>query len=208
MRRMEISGRRTSSLARRLGLDRNPLRRGTDRAEAWIRISLVLAFLIGAPLAAWGAGSWAESVAPTAAHLQLAGEHRVPATLLRSVPGDSDQWFTVRFAWVKARWTVPHGPVRTGYVQAPVGSRSGSTVPVWLDRAWLDRAAAAAQPDPGLGAHDGRPRARRAGAAVAGHAGNPRPHHEPAAAGQLGTGVVGDRATVDPAPPLTSKPHR
>ena len=137
MRRMEISGRRTSSLARRLGLDRNPLRRGTDRAEAWIRISLVLAFLIGAPLAAWGAGSWAESVAPTAAHLQLAGEHRVPATLLRSVPGESDQWFTVRFAWVKARWTVPHGPVRTGYVQAPVGSRSGSTVPVWLDRAGL-----------------------------------------------------------------------
>jgi len=134
MRRMGISGRWTSSLARRLGLDRNPLRRGTDRAEAWIRIALVLAFLTGAPLAAWGAESWAESVAPTAAHLQLAGEHRVPATLLRSAPGDSDQWFTVRFAWVKARWAVPHGPVRTGYVQAPVGSRAGSTVQVWLDR--------------------------------------------------------------------------
>ena len=69
MRTMEISGRRTSPLARRLGLDRNPLRRGSDRAEAWIRIALVLAFLIGAPLAAWGA-KWAESVAPTAAHLQ------------------------------------------------------------------------------------------------------------------------------------------
>ena len=134
MRRMEISGRRTPSLARRLGLDRNPLRRGTDRAEAWIRIALVLAFLIGAPLAAWGTGSWAESVAPTAAHLQRAGEHRVPATLLRNVPGDADQWFTVRFAWVKARWTVPDGTVRTGYVQAPVGSPAGSTVPVWLDR--------------------------------------------------------------------------
>jgi hypothetical protein len=134
MRGMEISGRRASSLARRLGLDRNPLRRSTDRAEAWIRIALVLAFLIGAPLAAWGAGSWAESVAPTAAHLRLAGEHRVPATLLRSVPGNPDQWFTVRFAWVKARWHVPAGPVRTGYVQAPVGSRKGSTVPVWLDR--------------------------------------------------------------------------
>ena len=134
MRRMEISGRWTASLARKLGLDRNPLRRGTDRAEAWIRIALVLAFLIGAPLAAWGAGSWAESVAPTAVHLQLAGEHRVPAKLLRNVPGDSDQWFTVRLAWVKARWTVPGGPVRTGLVQAPVGSRAGSTVPVWLDR--------------------------------------------------------------------------
>jgi len=134
MRRMEIRGRWTASLARKLGLDRNPLRRGADRAEAWIRIALVLAFLIGAPLVAWGAGSWAESVAPTAAHLQLAGEHRVPATLLRSVPGDSDQWFTVRFAWVKARFTVPGGPVRTDLVQAPVGSRAGSTVPVWLDR--------------------------------------------------------------------------
>jgi hypothetical protein len=131
---MEISGRWTSSLARKLGLDRNPLRRATDRAEAWIRIALVLAFLIGAPLAAWGAGTWAESVAPTAAHLLRAGEHRVPATLLRSVPGDSDQWFTVHFAWVKARWTVPGGPVRTGYVQAPVGSPKGSAVPVWLDR--------------------------------------------------------------------------
>ncbi len=204
MRRMEISGRRMPSLARRLGLDRNPLRRGTDRAEAWIRIALVLAFLIGAPLAAWGAGSWAGSVAPTAAHLQRAGEHRVPATLLRNVPGDADQWFTVRFAWVKARWTVPHGTVRTGYVQAPVGSPAGSTVPVWLDRSGLaHRAAAAAQPDPGLGPHDGRHRARRAGAAAAGHDGDPRPHHGPAAAGQLGTGMVGDRAPVDPAPPLT-----
>jgi len=134
MRRMEISGRWTSSCARKLGLDRNPLRRRTDRAEAWLRIALVLAFLIGAPLAAWGAGNWAGSVAPTAAHLRQAGEHHVPATLLRSVPGDSDQWFTVRFAWVKARWTVPGGPVRTGYVQAPVGSRADSTVQVWLDR--------------------------------------------------------------------------
>src|SRR5262249_61926418 len=116
------------------GWDSKRLRRGTDRAEAWRRIALVLAFLIGAPLAAWGAESWAESVAPTAAHLQQAGEHRVPATLLRNVPGESDQWFTVRFAWVKARWTVPRGPVRTGYVQAPVGSRAGSTVQVWLDR--------------------------------------------------------------------------
>ena len=135
MRGMGTSGRwASSSLVRRLGLDRNPLRRGTDWAEAWIRIALVLAFLIGAPLAAWGAGSWAGSVAPTAAHLQLAGEHRVPATLLRSVPGNPDQWFTMRFAWVKARWAVPGGPVRTGLVQAPAGRRAGSTVQVWLDR--------------------------------------------------------------------------
>src|SRR5262249_50122167 len=137
MRGMEISGRWTASLARKLGLDRNPLRRSTDRAEAWLRIALVLAFLIGAPLAAWGAGSWAESVAPTAAHLQLAGEHRVPAPLLRNGPGASDQGSPVRLAWVKAGWTVPGGPVRTGLVQAPVGSGAGRAVPVWLDRSGM-----------------------------------------------------------------------
>jgi hypothetical protein len=131
---MRISSRWTASLARRLGLDANPLRRGTDRAEAWIRIALVLAFLIGAPLTGWGAGRWAESVAPTAAHAQLAGGHRAPATLLAGVPISSAFYSGVRLGWVKARWAGPGGSVRTGYVQAPVGSRAGSAVQVWLDR--------------------------------------------------------------------------
>ena len=34
-----------------LGLDRNPLRRPTDRAEAWIRIGLLAVFLIAGPIA-------------------------------------------------------------------------------------------------------------------------------------------------------------
>ena len=43
-------------LARALGLDRNPLRRATDRAEAWIRVGLLAVFLIAGPMAALGAG--------------------------------------------------------------------------------------------------------------------------------------------------------
>ncbi|HUL25192.1 MAG TPA: hypothetical protein VLW44_05410 [Streptosporangiaceae bacterium] len=141
MRGMRVPGHRTASLARWLGLDRNPLRRGTDRAEAWIRIILVLAFLIGAPLACWGAGRWAGSVAPTAARAQHAGEHRVLATLLRSVPSGSDSLTELNLSWVRARWPVPGGPVRTGYVQAPAGSRAGRTVQVWLDRSGRPTAA-------------------------------------------------------------------
>jgi hypothetical protein len=133
MRGMRIPGHRTASLARRLGLDRNPLRRGTDRVEAWIRIALVLAFLIGAPLAFGGAERWAGSVAPTAAHAQQAGERRVTATVLQGAPSGSDSFTVVSLSWVKARWAVPGGAVRTGYVEAPAGSRAGSTVPVWLD---------------------------------------------------------------------------
>jgi cbb3-type cytochrome oxidase subunit 3 len=131
---MRIPGHRTASLARRLGLDRNPLRRRTDRAEAWIRIALVLAFLIGAPLAFWGAQRWAGSVAPTTVHAQQAGERRVPATLLQGVPGGGDTFAVVSFGWVRARWAMPGGSVRTGYVEAPTGSRAGSSVEVWLDR--------------------------------------------------------------------------
>jgi hypothetical protein len=134
VRGMQISAKWTASLARRLGLDGNPLRRGTDRAEAWIRISLVLAFVIGAPLAGWGAGRWAGSVAATAVHARLAGDHRVPATLLRGVPSGPDQQITLGLGLAKARWAGPGGSVHTGYVQAPAGSRAGSTVPVWLDR--------------------------------------------------------------------------
>ena len=124
VRGMRIPGHWTAWLTRRIGLDRNPLRRGTDRAEAWLRITLVLAFLIGAPLACWGAGHWAGSVAPTAARAQQAGEHRVPATLLRGAPSGSDSFTELNLSWVKARWVVPRGPVRTGYVQAPVGSHA------------------------------------------------------------------------------------
>jgi len=36
-------------LARALGLDRNPLRRATDRAEVWIRVGLLGIFLIAGP---------------------------------------------------------------------------------------------------------------------------------------------------------------
>jgi hypothetical protein len=46
-------------LARALGLDRNPLRRATDRAEAWIRVGLLAVFLIAGPMAALGAEHWA-----------------------------------------------------------------------------------------------------------------------------------------------------
>ena len=45
-------------LARTLGLDGNPLRRASDRAEAWIRAGLLVVFLTAGPLAALVAGQW------------------------------------------------------------------------------------------------------------------------------------------------------
>jgi hypothetical protein len=128
---------RVASLARRIGLDRNPLRRGIDWAEAWLRIILALAFLAGAPFAGWGAWRWAGSVAARTVAVQLASEHRVPATVTGSAP-DAGQYpyLTVPgLSWVTVRWRAPDGSRRTGYVEIPAHRRTGSIVRVWTDSA-------------------------------------------------------------------------
>jgi hypothetical protein len=51
--------------------DRNPLRRGCDRAEALISAGLVAAFVIGGPLAALAAGGWASHSGLRAGQVRL-----------------------------------------------------------------------------------------------------------------------------------------
>jgi len=70
-------------LARSLGLDRNPLRRATDRAEAWIRVGLLAVFLIVGPMAALSAGHWAYHAGTAAARVPAAPTHRVKPAALR-----------------------------------------------------------------------------------------------------------------------------
>ena len=77
-------------LARVLGLDRNPLRRATDRAEAWIRVGLLAVFLIAGPMAALSAGHWAYHAGTTAAPVPPAPAHRVQPAALRQAPTITD----------------------------------------------------------------------------------------------------------------------
>jgi hypothetical protein len=66
---------------RTLGLDRNPLRRATDRAEAWIRVGLVAVFLAAGPVAILGAGRWAGH-----AKIAVAQTSAAPTHLGRAAP--------------------------------------------------------------------------------------------------------------------------
>ena len=77
-------------LARALGLNRNPLRRATDRAEAWIRVGLLAVFLIAGPMAALGAGHWACHAGITAAGVPAGPTHRVKPAALRQAPTVTD----------------------------------------------------------------------------------------------------------------------
>ncbi len=124
-------------LRRRAGLDSNPLRRASDRAEAWIRLSLAVIFLIAAPLAAISVGNWSRASAASAARAQAAAEYQVRAVLLSGTrPATADPATdSLRPARARARWTAPDGRVRTGEVPVAAGTRAGSAVTVWTDAA-------------------------------------------------------------------------
>lgn len=109
--------------------DRNPLRRGADRAQAAIVTGLLGAFLAGAPLAAIGAARWAGGAAE---HAQRTARYPVAAVVLARVPLPSQSPYG---AWPAARatWTAPDGASRTGLVPAPPSASAGTTVTVWTD---------------------------------------------------------------------------
>jgi hypothetical protein len=114
-------------------LDRNPLRRKSDRLETVVLGVLLAVFLAAAPFAARAAASWAYATAARHAQTQQASVHRVPATLLQAAP----LWIVSgqgAVLDVQARWRAPDGQVRTGPVFAPSGAAAGSTVMVWTNQ--------------------------------------------------------------------------
>lgn len=118
-------------------LDRNPLRRRSDRIETAVLGLLIAAFLAGAPFAARAAGSltYAMSLREQRAQGAL---HQVQATLLQAAP-PLNGYANVAGAAPETpiRWRAPGSPVRTGYIFIPSGA-AGSTVLVWVNRAgWL-----------------------------------------------------------------------
>ena len=127
--------RSLARLARWLGIDRNPLRRGIDRVEAALRLVIILLAVVAVPAAAVAAGRWADHYALHRAQAERAVNHQVTAVLLEDAPesGIPDPYTSVQTAWVPARWQPPGQPPRTGQVLALVGAHKGSTVRTWID---------------------------------------------------------------------------
>jgi hypothetical protein len=122
-------------MTRRLGLDHNPLRRGSDVIEAWLLPAAVAVFLILGPVVA-GVTGWRVHADNLAAQRAERSWHRVPAVLLQAAPGPlmSDNGANSWLVWTTARWSAG-GRAHVGSIPAPAGTRAGATVPLWLDRA-------------------------------------------------------------------------
>jgi hypothetical protein len=109
---------KTTRLARRLGLDGNPLRRRTDKIEAWLVTLTLVVFLTGAPVLSMMAGrAWVTGQSG----------HRVSAVLLQAAPPVT--------GLVPARWIAPDGRMRTGRIPVSRGLAAGRTVSLWVNAA-------------------------------------------------------------------------
>ncbi|MFF9454168.1 Rv1733c family protein [Streptomyces flaveolus] len=117
---------------------RNPLRRRTDRMQAWIVLGLLLAAPAAALAAMFTVGDAAyRHYRDTAAHQERTRDH-VPAVLVRDAPRHpepgSDEARKTRYP-VEVRFTAPDAGTRTGKADVEPGLPAGSTVLVWVDTA-------------------------------------------------------------------------
>jgi len=115
----------TRSLLRRLGWHRSPLRRGSDRAEAWLNaVLLIVLVLAGSTLATVTArGAYRDQ--ERAAAWDRTHRFEVWAVLMSkpvSPPGAA-----------QAQWKAPDGTQRTGLVAATPKTAVGAWVPIWVD---------------------------------------------------------------------------
>jgi len=121
--------------ARRLGFDRNPLRRRTDRIEAVIRLAAVILLLVAVPIATIAVARQADRLALRQAQAQQAADHQVTAVLLQQAQatGVPDPYTSIQLTYVLARWQPSGQAPRSGQVLAPAGAHAGSTVKIWID---------------------------------------------------------------------------
>ncbi|TJZ44212.1 hypothetical protein FCH28_31190 [Streptomyces piniterrae] len=118
---------------------RNPLRRGTDRVEAWVALAAAVLIVLGAPFVGWFTGQAAHGALLDTVRLQSAQRHLVWVTvdrLLSRAPLDPDpETSSQRDAHrrVIARWTAWDGSEHTGQIAAPRPVEPGERFRIWTD---------------------------------------------------------------------------
>lgn len=126
---------KTGWILRRMGFDRNPLRRPIDRVHAIVRAMLAILFLVGGPGAAVTVSHEVESTGLQAGRAQAAAWHIVPAVVLRErlLTAAWRQPGTARPVVLSVRWMTPRGWSQTERILVGRPAVRGSKVPVWLN---------------------------------------------------------------------------
>ncbi|WP_159849629.1 Rv1733c family protein [Nocardia sp. CY41] len=114
---------------RRVGLDRNPLRRKEDRVQTGVAVLLALVFLIVVPVLAVTVGGRVYRVETAAVQAETARLRQVDATVVET--GKAPLYAPVVPARVS--WKDADGVAHTGDYQSTTVVEPGSTVPIWLN---------------------------------------------------------------------------
>ena len=113
-------------------LDRNPLRRVSDRVETIVLTALLVVFLVGAPLAGLAAGGWAHSAAARDQRLQQASRQVVNASVVL-IPASRASDGPASVTWAGGlHWVAPDGRAVTTSLAVPIEMLGRhDTLPVW-----------------------------------------------------------------------------
>ncbi|MFF0156637.1 hypothetical protein ACFYRY_03680 [Streptomyces sp. NPDC005263] len=119
----------------------NPLRRGTDLAEAWLSLAALLLVLVAGPVLGWLVGGVAQDALQRSVRQQHESRHEVTATVVRELghsPLDTDPETTAGRdlrSRVTADWRGPDGTAQHGTVLAALRSpHPGDHFTLWTDR--------------------------------------------------------------------------
>jgi hypothetical protein len=127
---------RARRLLWRIWPDRNPLRRGADRAERALLVILFALFAAGIPAAALAVAHWAGLGATQAAKVAAAAQRPVTAHLLHAAPppagpANPSAYLVSEPAW----WADAEGVRHIDTVLVAAGTKAGTVLHEWTDAA-------------------------------------------------------------------------
>jgi hypothetical protein len=116
-------------------LTRSPLRRSTDRVEAWVTAGAAVLVLCAALLAVVVAvGLYQRALAEAAT--KAARQTSVTAVLLTDAatpPGETPEQGGAGQVTAVARWPLPNGQQRTAPLSVYTYRHAGDRIPIWID---------------------------------------------------------------------------
>jgi hypothetical protein len=118
---------------RRLGWDRNPIRRSVDRLQTILTAVLLVLLVVVAPLVGWLMASHAYVNGQRAENRERAAYRRVPATVVRIGKVRANGAGLFIGATVRLRWSDAGGRTREGTADIRHRARAGSELPVWIN---------------------------------------------------------------------------
>jgi hypothetical protein len=127
----------TTRIARGLGWTSNPLRRTSDRVEAWATTALIVAILLFGPWAAVHAATAVYRHDVRSNAYERAHRFSVQGVLMENATWHADSADPGQPAPdsvpTLVSWSWQNGAVKTGTAFASVGQRAGTQVQIWVD---------------------------------------------------------------------------